>query len=234
MQSAGGTPVPRTALAAPVTRRGGRGRRTRIIIAAAAALVVVAAAVTAIVLINRSNAAEAHKQAMETALSQMTMYIDNEHDVMFSYPSSWEQIPVEELGGMVDPSTAFVAFGDPYSPLLQGTPSSYLVFAGQETPGGVGVSARDVLEPMIRMFEDYGGDGFSTIEGVTDINAGGVRGAQATMAYEDSAQSVVMRICMLGEGGSFYMFMFGANESEWDENEQFFDATIESFVASAY
>lgn len=226
-------PISRVPAAAPAGRTRRRSGRTRLIVAVVTILIIAAAAITAVVVINQRNAAEARQQAVELAISQMTNYIDDQHNVMFRYPTSWTEIPVEELGGMSGSSTAFAAFGDPYSVKYGSTPSTYMVFAGQQSAGGADVSARYMLDETINIFDQFGGEGFSVYEGVRDVNTNGIRGAQAAIAYEDAIQSVVVRMCFLGEGQSFYVFMFGADESDWDENVHFFDATIESFVAGS-
>jgi len=233
IQGAGYGPVPRMPTAvAPARTQSGR-RRAGLIIGAAAALVVIAAAATTILLLHQRDAAEANRQAIALALSQMTDYIDDEHNVMFKYPSSWVQVPADELGRMGSPTTVFAAFGDPFSGDSGAAPATYMIFAGEEHPGGSDLSARSVLEETMEVFDKYAPEGFSIVEDVSEIDTNGIRGAQTTFSYEDAAQSLVVRMCFLGEGDFFYVFMFGADKQDWDKNERFFDATIESFVAGS-
>jgi PsbP-like protein len=227
-QDVGFAPVPGMPRATAPAR--GRSGKTRLIVVGVAALVVVAAAVAVFFIINARNS-DADERARAATRSQMTTYADSNAGIAFPYPTSWVQISTDEMSsGSPLYNTTIVAFGDPASPTTDGVPTTLMYVATGEGSYGSGDDARGALEAIESELEAYAPAGLSIVEGVSDVNASGVEGAQMTVAVRDGSQTYKMRYCCLQEGYSLYALIFGAYEQYWDDNERFFDATVEGFI----
>jgi hypothetical protein len=206
------------------------------VVAAVVALaVVVAAAVVVLVVFSTRNSAAAKDQARAAALAQMSTYSDYENSVSFLYPTSWDQISLDDVSGVSAMPGACVVFGESSGYTPESAPAGFMVFGAQEDPDGASVPTRLVLETTIQCLEVNPPSGFKVVEPVADVCYGGTEGAVATFAFEEENQVFKARFCFLRSGRFCYMFMFAALKQDWEKNEYFFDATLASFsTAVAY
>jgi hypothetical protein len=151
----------------------------------------------------------------------------------FEYPASWVEYPPESLNEAGDAFTFDYAVTDPLGGKIGSVPADYIMFTGQTEQTQPAASPSSKLESLAASLAHTSLAGGEVIEPTNAFEVNGVSAAAKTYGVETKGTATIWRLVCLASGGRFFYFFFVSEASRWNADKSIFDATLNSFQASA-
>ena len=163
----------------------------------------------------------------------MGLYEDAALGASFEYPASWIEYIPEQLGVQSLEYVSVYAVADPLGGTVASVPQDYMVYGSQSASTLTDASARTDFEQYLAAREQEFLQAPSVIEPLTEFEVNGLPGFAKSYRIESQAGALIYRIVFLHSGERAFFFMFWSEEANWDTNRPIFDATLDSFQATA-